>query len=119
MARNLQYQDRTTKATPRQENNLSLDVSIVAPDISLNMRQLVLPPRGEYLGEFGTSQVIIGSSVDLEPNVLRDLANQYLVGRNLGIQRLEEAKASYSSKLARTNEKNIVDQWMTSFGVAA
>lgn len=136
MALKLQYQDRTEGSTSRQrqENSLSLDVSIVALETALNMSQLVMPPIGQYLGDLGTTQDTIVSNVDLENNILRQLANTYLVGLNLGAQmreeaeaflvglnlgaqRREEAEALFNSTLAGKDEDAAMGLWTTLFGV--
>jgi hypothetical protein len=119
MALKLQYQDRTAGSTSRQrqEDNLSLDVSIVTPETALNISQLVMPPIGQYLGDLGTTQETIVSNVDLENNILRQLANTYLVGLNLGAQRREEAEALFNSTLARKDEDAAMGLWTTLFGV--
>lgn len=115
----LQYQDRTESSTSRQrlENSLSLDVSIVALETALNMSQLVMPPIGQYLGDLGTTQDTIVSNVDLENNILRQLAKAYLVGLNLGAQRREEAEALFNSTLAGKDEDAAMGLWTTLFGV--
>ncbi len=106
MTLKLQYQDRTEGSTSRQrqENSLSLDVSIVALETALNMSQLVMPPIAQYLGDLGTTQEMIVSNVDLENNILREIARKYRDGLNLGAQRWEEAQALFNSTIARKEE---------------